>query len=91
MNDEDLIKIGYLLDEKLSASEKRISAEIGDFIESNLLPQLEEKADKSDIDRIERKLDRSLAKDLEQDHRLGKMESLPVIAHQLKSKKRTTS
>lgn len=95
MNEEYFKKIANLLDEKLAASEKRLNEDIGYFIEKNLIPQLEEKADKkdlkdlatkSDIDRIERKLDKALAKNVEQDQRLTEIESLPAIAHQLKSK-----
>lgn len=55
--------------------------------EDHLLPIIDQKVDKTDIDRIKRKLDRVLAKDLEQDHRLDRIESLPTIAHELKSKK----
>lgn len=87
MNDRDLKKIANLLDEKLAASEKRLNEDIGDFIDRSLLPQLEEKADKSDIDRIERKLDKVLAKKVEQDQRLTEIESLPTVAHELKIKK----
>ena len=87
MNEDYLKKITNLLDEKLAASEKRLNEDIGNFIEMNLLPQLGEKADKSDIDRLERKLDKALTKDLEQDQRLTKIESLPAIAHELKSKR----
>ena len=87
MNEDYLKKITNLLDEKLAASEKRLNEDIGNFIEMNLLPQLGEKADKSDIDRLERKLDKALTKDLEQDQRLTEIESLPAIAHELKSKR----
>lgn len=96
MNEENFKRIANLLDEKLEASEKRLNEDIGNFIEKNLLPQLDDKADKSDlkdlatksdIDRIERKLDRALVNDLEQDQRLTEIESLPAIAHELKPKR----
>lgn len=82
MTDEDLRKIGKLISE----SETRVVGEVGKFIEDSILPTLEEKADKSDIDRLERKLDNITAKDLEQDHRLDEIKSLPTIAHELKLK-----
>jgi len=44
-------------------------------------------ATKADIESINRKFDHVFAKDLEQDQRLTKIESVPVIAHALKIKK----
>ncbi|MBI2596074.1 hypothetical protein HYW46_05070 [Candidatus Daviesbacteria bacterium] len=84
MTDKDFKKIGNLLDgkldEKLKESEKRLMGEIGDFFDQNLLPQIAEKADKTDIYRLERKLDKIFDKDFEQDRRLDKIESVSVIA-----------
>ena len=102
MTDEDLKKVGDLFDEKLEASEKRvlgvvkeeiagsekrILSDIGDFVSENLVPQIEEKADKTDIDRLERKMDRILDNDIETKTRLDEIETIPVIAHELKIKK----
>ncbi len=62
MSDEDLNKIGNLidskLDSKLEVTERRILAEVGKFVEDQILPAIDQKADKSDIDRLERKIDR---------------------------------
>ncbi len=94
--------IGKLLDQKLDkrlseteknlkneikSSEQRVMAEVGKFLEDHILEPLEQKADKSDIDRIERKLDRIIDKDVEQDSRLKRIESIPVVAHEIKHKK----
>lgn len=49
---EDRLKI------EITSSGSRIMTDIGKFMEDHLFPMIEEKADKTDIDRIERKLDR---------------------------------
>lgn len=82
MTTNDLKQIGDLIDKKLTATEvrlkkevltsdKRIMVDIGSFMENTLFPMLnekiEEKADKADIDRLERKLDRVLDKNLNHD------------------------
>lgn len=54
------------LETTVTSAEQRIVGEIGKFLENHLLPIIDQKADKTDIDRIE---------------------SLPTIAHELKSKK----
>lgn len=53
------------LNKRIKATEQRLnkkiaqtSTDIGEFMEKSLFPMLDEKADKSDIDRIENKLDR---------------------------------
>ena len=83
-----------LFDQRLEVSEKRIMKEIGDFINDAILPKIADMADKSDIarlesniERIQRKLDRALDKNIEQDSRLDKLESLPTVVHELKVKK----
>ncbi|KKQ67145.1 MAG: hypothetical protein US86_C0001G0072 [Candidatus Daviesbacteria bacterium GW2011_GWA2_38_24] len=76
------------LKDELILSEKRILNEIGEFVESQLLPIIDDKADKSDIDRIERKLDRFGDKITDHDKRLSDIESLPSIAHELRRKKK---
>lgn len=75
-----------LLDE-IGNSEKRVLGEMGKFVEDELLPAIEEKADKTDIDRIERKLDYFGARVLEHGHRLDTIESLPTVVHELRIKK----
>lgn len=47
----------------------------------------EDMATKTDIDRLERKIDTILDKDMEQDKRLDRIESIPIIAHEISSKK----
>lgn len=84
MADNNLKQISNLLDEKLAASEKRVIGEVGKFIEDHLFPLIEEKADKSDIDRIERKLDRVIDTGLDHGNRIKTIKQLPSIAHQLK-------
>ncbi len=106
MNDEDLKRVGKLIDEsniaseqrvikvvkelvkgEISASEKRILVEIGTFVTDEILPAIDEKADKSDIDRLERKIDQLADKNYEHDVRLKNIESIPAVAHQLRIKK----
>ena len=62
--------------------------------EEIIQPELEEirkelvsKADKSDIDRLERKMDRIIDKDIVQEKRLDRIESIPAIAHEVRLKK----
>lgn len=69
---------------EITASERRILKVmsegfngVGEFMENSIFPELEKKADKSDIDRLETKLDKNSA-------RLDSIESIPVIAHELK-------
>ncbi|MBI2086114.1 hypothetical protein HYT74_02115 [Candidatus Daviesbacteria bacterium] len=70
--------------EELLASDKKIMVDIGTFMEDTLFPMIDEKADKSDIDRIERKLDRVLDASLDHGRRIKDIESVPVVAHDLK-------
>lgn len=58
---------------EIKESEGRIYEGIGNLISDGILPQLAEKADKSDIDRIERKIDKIIAKDLEQDEEIRQL------------------
>lgn len=62
------------LTSEIHASEKRIIRDIGDFLEQSLLPQIDEKANKTDVERVERRVD-ALAT------------QVGTIAHQLKLKK----
>ncbi|MBI3486238.1 hypothetical protein HY025_04865 [Candidatus Daviesbacteria bacterium] len=87
MNDDDLKKIGKLIDDRLDSTEQRILTEIGTFVEDQILPAIDAKADKSDIDRLERKLDHFAAQVTDHNQRLNDLESLPTIAHELKKKK----
>ncbi len=75
------------LKEEISASEKRVMADIGSFMEDNLFPMIEEKADKSDIDRLERKMDKVLDRGLDHESRIKAIEQVSVVAHELKLKR----
>lgn len=83
------------LREEITASSKEVKEDVGDFIEHTLMPLInqrfdtidEDKADKSDIDRIERKLDRLTSTDLDHEKRIRDIELVPVIAHELKHRK----
>lgn len=46
------------IESKILASEKRIIREIGDFVDDHLLPQIDEKADKKDLVRLEKRVNR---------------------------------
>lgn len=69
------------------STEQRIIGEVGKFVEDQLLSQLEEKADKADIGRLERKFDHFASGVNDHDNRLSNIESIPAIAHELKSPK----
>lgn len=75
------------LEQKIEESGKNIIRDLGQFMEEQLFPMIEEKADKSDIERLERKLDVFSAKVANQDTRIKDIESLPAVAHELKLKK----
>ncbi len=98
MNDDDFQRIGKLFDEKLAVSEERLkkhttdsvkqlSTDVGEFIAENLFPMIEEKADKTDIDRLESKLDKVLDKGIDHESRIKDIEQIPIIAHELRVKK----
>lgn len=75
------------LEQKIEESGKSVMSDIAQFMDDQIAPMIDEKADKTDIERLERKLDLNLSKNLEQDHRLSKLESVPLIAHELKIRK----
>lgn len=75
------------LEQKIKASEEKMISEVAKFISNDILPQLDEKADKSDIERLERKLDRALDMSIDHESRIKNIERIPVIAHELKSRK----
>ena len=95
MTKNDLDQIGSLMDSKfkefgvaikedITASAQMVMSEVGKFIEDNLFPMLEEKADKTDIERLERKIDRLTDVNLDHEHRIKAIEHVPVVAHALK-------
>lgn len=75
------------LKEEISTSASKVLGDIGQFMEDNLFPMIDEKADKTDIDRLERKLDRFIDTIYEHESRIKDVEQVPVIAHELKLKK----
>lgn len=52
-------------EKRMGAKIDRLSNDIGNFIDNAILPQIAEKADKSDIRRLEHKIDRIIDKNLE--------------------------
>ncbi len=98
MNNDDLKRIQKVvkgeiaaseqrLRKEISASEKRVIGEIGTFMEDHLFPMIEEKADKTDIDRIESKLDKVIDTSIDHENRLKDIEHVSVVAHELKFKR----
>ncbi len=85
------VELAQVIKEEVVASEQRLKAkikqlgdDIGDLISEQILPQIAEKADKFDIERLERKLDGVMDKNNEQDRRLDRIESVSVVAFELK-------
>lgn len=74
-------------DNKLVKMQKTINIEIGDYITEELLPLIDEKANKTDTDRIERKLDRAIDRLYGHEDRISNIESVPVVTHHLSIKK----
>lgn len=99
MNAADLKQIRQVIKEEVTtvvkeevtkivaASEEKIITEVANFISEDVLPQIDEKTDKSDIERIERKVDQVLDKLYDHESRIKDIERIPVIAHELKLKK----
>lgn len=98
MNSNDLSQISKLLDEKLTATEKRLKSDIDNtksgiisefvtFMQDHLIPLFDEKADRSNIERVERRADLLSDEIGKHNVRLKNIESIPTIAHQLKIKK----
>ena len=56
-------------------------------LEERLLPLIRNMADKSDIERIERKIDKLVDGNLDHESRIKAIEQVPVVAHQLRFKK----
>ncbi len=72
---------------KIGESEKRthlkidqLSTDIGEMIDNTILPMIAEKADKSDIVRLERKLDKVIDKVAEHDTELRKIKSQVFVS-----------
>lgn len=65
---------------QLERTERNIIKEVGEVVDHSIFPQLEEKANKADAERLDNKTD-SINK------RVNDLENLPTIAHELKKKK----
>ena len=76
------------LQQEISASENKIVKDLVNFVSDQLIPIIDEKADKTDIDRLERKLDFYIDGSLDLKTRVGDIESLPTVAHELKVKRK---
>ncbi|MBI2601309.1 hypothetical protein HYW42_05160 [Candidatus Daviesbacteria bacterium] len=84
---EEISAVRQDLSEEISASEKRVIKGIVDFVSDHLIPLIDEKADKTDVERIERKLDSYIDETIVLKARVGDIEALPTVAHELKVKK----
>ena len=87
----EMIASNKSLKAELLTSDKRVTDNVSNFIEETLLPMINERfdetVDKADIDRIERKLDRLIDTSLDHEQRIKEIESVPVVAHELKRRK----
>ena len=95
MTNDDLKQIDKLLvkrfkaqDKKFEATEEKIIDEFVGFMEENIFPKFETMAEKSDIERLERRLDASAVTVGTHEARIKDIERIPVIAHQLKVSKK---
>ncbi len=84
MSSDDLNQIGKLLDKKLSQNKDDVIDEMVTFMEENLFPKFDRMAEKSDIERVERRIDSIAIKVGNQEVRLKDIEAMPITAHQLR-------
>lgn len=70
-------KLGNRLTNEIKASEKRIIKGVASFISDHLLPIIDEKADKEEVDKIRRKV--------------NDIELLPTVNHELKVRRKNNS
>lgn len=82
----EIVSTEQRLKTEIAVSDKRVMADIGSFMEDTLFPMIDEKADKEDIARLERKLDKTLNTNLDHERRIKDIEHVSVIAHELKFK-----
>lgn len=86
MTDEELDKIRSVVREEVTSSEERVLRDIGKFMEDRLFPMIEEKADKTDINRLERRFDDFTGKVAALSTRTSNIEATSTVAHELKHK-----
>ena len=80
-------RLDQKIDQRITVSEEKIINAVSKFISEDVLTQLDEKADKADIERLERKIDRCLDMNVDHESRIKDIEQISVIAHQLGSKR----
>ncbi len=89
MNDQDLKKVRSIvkeeLKEELKVSESRILKEVGDFVEDQILPAIDQLSSK--IDGIGRRMDGLATEQGKHNLRITNIENLPTVAHELKTNK----
>lgn len=74
--------------EEIVASENRVIQGILEFFRDHVMPVIDENAGKTDVERIERKLDRYIDKTIDLESRVDDIELLPIVAHELKVKRK---
>ena len=88
MSSEQRLRVEMVTSEQgLEGALKQLSKDVGDFISDRVIPLIDEKADKSDIERLEGKVDRALDTLMDHESRIRDKEYSPVVAHDLKQKK----
>ena len=88
VTNDDLKQIGKLLDEKLTSQKEEVIDEMVGLMEEHLFPRFEKMAEKSDIERIERRLDSLAVTVGTREEKIQDMEAIGAIAHQLKVSKK---
>lgn len=86
-NDQDK-KFETILEKRLISQKEEIVEEIAAFMNENLFPYLDKLAHKSDVERIERRLDAMSNQVGDHEVRIEDIERVPVVAHQLKVNKK---
>ena len=88
VTNDDLKQIGKLLDEKLTSQKEEVIDEMVGLMEEHLFPRFEKMAEKSDIERIERRRDSLAVTVGTREEKIQDMEAIRAIAHQLKVSKK---
>ena len=88
VTNDDLKQIGKLLDEKLTSQKEEVIDEMVGLMEEHLFPRFEKMAEKSDIERIEGRLDSLAVTVGTREEKIQDMEAIRAIAHQLKVSKK---
>lgn len=67
-------------EKKIGLKLEQLSNDIAEMVDNTILPMIAEKADKSDIERLERKLDRVIDKVSEHDLEINKIKSQVIVS-----------